>query len=176
MSDIEKYNGSTEGNLPEGQDSKQPEMPNGYSFEREGSVFYIVNPDGQRVSNGYHSFEVFNEGEHRALVGQLGAIGRILKIPENKDDFFEESQAEFHDLHFQQDVQRLISKTGAMNYIIDPMTGQEISDGYHEFFMKDGKLYGRKGATVEEVVPKKEIEGQKGIDAPNREGIEDRKE
>lgn len=154
MDKIEKFNRSPqkilEGkeNLP---DNVREKINDKYSILKRGSLKYIVNPLGKIVSGGYHEFKVFKHGNMFALLGKLGAIERLLKPPRNIDDFFEESPVKFHNLNFDDKLGLLIAKRGARKYIIDMNTGEEISRGYHEFFRKDGKLWGCMGAVEEEV-------------------------
>ena len=123
----------------------------GYSVHSKGALNYITNPKGKIVSRGYHEFQVFKQGDAVALVGMVGAIGNLLKLPCDEDDVFEESEVGFHEIYFDSETQLLLAKTGAKSYIVDPATGRKISDGYHEFFWKMGTLYGRIGAVEHRV-------------------------
>lgn len=122
-----------------------------YSIIKEGAMKYITNSRGKIVSEGYHDFKVIRHGELLALIGQTGAMQRLLKMPTSEEGFFEESPAEFHELRFNNELGLLIAKEGAMQFILDMNTGEKISEGYHSFFEKNGKLYGRMGARMEEI-------------------------
>jgi len=130
-----------------------------YSIRKSGAMSYIVNKNGKIVSNVYHEFKLFHEDDIYAMIGQTGAMSKILKLPQNIDDFFEESPTEFHDLHHDAELGLMISTTGAMSYIVEMNTGEIISKGYHSFFRKSNTLYGQTGTTIEKVklIPK-EIE------------------
>src|SRR3989338_3084769 len=84
-----------------------------YSVRMVGKLYCIVNSRGQVVSNGYHEFKVFKHGDAIALLGQLGAMQKILKIPQTSDSFFEESNVDFHELRFDEKTGLLLAQTGA---------------------------------------------------------------
>ena len=128
----------------------------GYTIQQKEGFYYIVNSKDKIVSKPYHQFRTFKVGEAVALLGKIGAKERLLKLPQNEDDFFAESEADFHDIRFDDATQLLLATTGAMNYIVDPATGKIISDGYHDLFWRGGKLYGKTGATEYEVYQKKD--------------------
>ena len=120
-----------------------------YQIVGEGSK-HIVDLNGRVVSRIYHNIEEFQCGPMMALIGRNGAIGRLLMIPSNPNEFFEESDAKFHSLHF--DLGFLFAKMGAMHYVVEPLSGRIISKGHHSYFRKNGKLFGQIGATTEEVI------------------------
>lgn len=122
-----------------------------YRLLKKGALNYIVNNDSKIVSQGYHEVKVFRHDNVVALIGTLGATQRILKIPQNTDDFFEESPAGFFEIHFDNELGLIVVSVGAAQYILDMQTGQKISKGYHEISKRDGKLYGRSGNTEEEI-------------------------
>lgn len=130
-------------NLPVTTEQLSEHLP-GYSI-RDG---HIVNSKGKVVSKGYHGFETFRVGDAVALIGRLGAIGRILRVPANEDGFFEESEADFHDLTFDKETGLLLASTGAKSHIVDPVAGKKVSSGHHSYFWKEGELYGRIGTGV----------------------------
>lgn len=122
----------------------------GYSVRTEGGLSFIVDPDGRVVSRGYHELRIFRVGNVSALFGRLGAMMRLLR-PAGPGEPFQESDDEFHDLRLDAGLGLLLSRIGAMEYIVDPRSGKNISKGYHEFLWENGKLLGKTGATVEPV-------------------------
>lgn len=155
-------------NLPKNPDENLPEaivekISDRYSIIERGALSYIKNSKGKIVSNGHHDFKVLRHGDIMCLIGKTGACSKILKTPETEDGFFEESPIRFHEIHFDDELGLLISTEGANNFIIDMNTASKVSKGYHEFFKKDGKLYGRKGSKEEE------------INLPAQERLEERK-
>ncbi len=127
------------------------ELPT-YSIKQEGGFSHIVNAKGEKVSDSYHELKQFKVGDASAWIGKLGAMERLLKPPHTEDGLFEESGAKFHLLKYDKKLRLLLATTGALSYVVDPRSAQEISGGYHDFFWRDGKLYGRTGSTEEEVV------------------------
>lgn len=122
-----------------------------YRVWTEGSLNYIVDRKGRKISKGYHEFNVFEMEGAKVLIGKLGAISRLLKIPQNEGDMFEESDASFHEIRHEEKLGLLLDQTGAMSHVVDPQTGREVTKGYHEFFWKGSMLYGRTGAHEEKV-------------------------
>jgi hypothetical protein len=122
-----------------------------YRILQKGALKYIVNEEGKVVSEGYHEFKVFKHNDIMALAGKTGATQKLLKMPQSLDNFFEESPAEFHEINFDDELGLMIVSKGAMSYILDMQTGQEISKGYHKIVKKGGRLYGQTGATEEEI-------------------------
>ena len=115
---------------------------------------------GNIVSNGYDKFEVHrregSEGQPTfvTLLGKKGSKFHALRLEEDSkgSQYFEESAEDFHDMEVREDLGDLILiKSGAKKYVVNPSSGTKATKGYHEFYEKDGKLYGQLGATTEEV-------------------------
>ena len=141
-------------------ESNIKELPK-FKIVSEGGLKYIADAQtGNIVSKGYHDFEVYrNEGSEGrptfvTLLGKKGAVKRALRLSEdnNGSPYFEESPEDFHDMEVREDLGNLILvQTGSMKHIVNPSTGTKASEGYHDFYEKDGKLYGKSGAFTEEV-------------------------
>lgn len=131
----------------------------GYHLSSIGGLYAIANSKNKIVSKGYHDFSKFEYGGNVGIIGSLGADNRVLRIPDKENDFFIESPISFHSLRFDDDLGLLISQTGGMSYIVNAETGEAASKGYHDFFMKNGELFGVTGAREERVYYKpKQIE------------------
>jgi len=161
---IPQKNQNEKKNLPELQGEK---INGNYRIIRKGALKYIVNPEGKMVSDGYHEFKVFKHNNMVGLIGKKGSIQKLLKMPQSLDDSFEESPANFHEINFDDELGLMIVSRGAMSYILDMQTGQEISKGYHKIVKREGKLYGQTGAKEEE------IELFSPEQTPNTKGVED---
>lgn len=123
-----------------------------YHIEARGSLSYIVNAYGKVVSEGYHSFKPFqSEGNDlgiTALVAVRGSLAVLLSIPSNENVFFKPSSGA-HSFNYREDLGGIFTlKIGALEYILNTTTGKPASEGYHEIFLKDGQLYGRRGTTI----------------------------
>jgi hypothetical protein len=133
-------------------------IPFNYRIIKRGALKFIANYAGKIVSNGYHEFKFFKFGKLHCFSGILGAMTVILKVPVNPDDFLLPSN-EFHDLSFNKDLGLFLIKTGAMSYILNPITGKAFSKGYHDIFRNaGGDLMGRTGAHEEVILRKKDPE------------------
>src|SRR3990167_912584 len=80
-----------------------------YHFVKEGSLTYIVDEVGNKVSDGYHEFEIFKaeaEGgsEIRGILAGLGAMRRVLSPPTEDNPRFRASEEEFHALQYRPDL------------------------------------------------------------------------
>lgn len=128
-----------------------------YSTVKEGALTYIVDEFGRKVSEGYHSYELFTSTnldgiEIKGLIGRIGGIKLALRLPTEEDPTFRPSREAFHDIEYRPDLGGIfVVKTGSLCRIIDN-EGRSITDGYHTISMRDGKLYGKKGAKEEEIV------------------------
>lgn len=136
-------------------ESEQKDPPH-FGIRKEGALSYIIDAQGNKVSEGYHSFEVFhaqdNEATIIALVGKGGASKYLLKAPTVPGGRFEKASDAFHDLDYRPDLDGLfLTNTGAFWYIVDPITGLRSTEGYHSFFKENGIIYGKQGAHVEEI-------------------------
>lgn len=141
----------------------------GYGARKEGALIYIVDSTGNKLSSGYHDFKLFKkrvgDTEITALIGELGGMKSLLKMPENPGDFFEEMKTKFHELEINDELGLILVKTGALKKILDPNTGKAMGKGYHDFFWREGRLYGVLGSSVEEVA----IERRKRLDEARNE-------
>lgn len=139
------------------------EKGNKYGFVREGGLVYIVDEAGNKVSDGYHSYELFTSSapdgtEIKGILAKLGAMSVALRPPTEENNRFQPSAEKFHDIHYRADLGGVfVTQTGAMQQIVDN-DGRPITGTYHEFFMRDGKLYGKMGAHIEQIYPKKSQE------------------
>ncbi len=123
---------------------------------QEGSLFYITDNVGRKISDGFHEFKLFvvasddNRLQIRGLIGKIGAMSQALRPPTKDNPRFVASE-EFHELEFRVDLGGyFVAKTGALNSIMGP-DGKAVTKGYHEFFVRDGKIFGRMGDKIEEI-------------------------
>lgn len=127
-----------------------------YHFVKQGSLTYIVDETGDKVSDGYHEFEIFKaeaEGgsEIRGILASLGAKKKVLSPPTEDNPKFRASEEEFHELHYRPDLGGVFTtKTGAMQHIVGS-DGKPASKGYHDIYRSGDKIYGKVGARVEEI-------------------------
>ncbi len=126
-----------------------------YRLVQKGALKYIADKHGHVVSDGFHSFSVFehSEGDTKivGILGRIGADTRALRPPTLEDPVFRSSPEGFHDIEFRKDLgDRFAINIGAMKYLINNH-GEKITGGYHEFFIRDGKMFGQTGPFVEEV-------------------------
>lgn len=126
-----------------------------YRMVQKGALKYIADKRGRIVSDGFHSFSVFehNEGDTKivGILGKLGADTRALRPPTSGDPVFRSSPEGFHEIEFRGDLGgRFAIKIGALKYLINDQ-GRKISGGYHEFFIRGGKIIGQIGVDEEEV-------------------------
>lgn len=127
-----------------------------FKLIKKGSLQYITNLNGEIISNGYHDFELFIDNEEDphivGLIGVLGAGKYALQLPTDEHPFFKPSEESFHELEFRPDLgDRVVGTLGAMQYILNEF-GQRISKGFHKFTMKDGKIYGQTGTSIQETI------------------------
>ena len=132
------------------------ENSGGYGIRRDGVLSFIVDAQGNKVSPGYHEFEIFRakdgDTEIKSIMGRRGGVSYLLKFPENEGSHFEEVTRPFHDVAFREDLDGLLTtKLGAMWYIVDSETGKNLTEGYHEIYKENGKIYGKVGAHVTEI-------------------------
>jgi hypothetical protein len=120
---------------------------------QEGAMSYIVDVEGNKISNGYHEFSVYKAntpaGEALVLLARTGSATHMLMAPTADSRFFTESEAEFHDIAFNADLGLLLTKSGSLTHIVDPQQGRIVSEGYHEIFERDGALIGKIGSREE---------------------------
>lgn len=133
-----------------------------YNFVQEGALIYIVDEAGNKVSDGYHSYELFsataaNGTDIRGILAKVGSTKVALKPPTDESPRFQPSAESFHDIQYRADLGGVfVTKNGAMQQIVDN-EGRSVTNGYHDIFMEGGKLYGTIGAITEEINPKKAL-------------------
>lgn len=64
-----------------------------------------------------------------------------------------ERNLNFHEIRYDFTINHAIGRSGAFVYVLDS-SGRKISDGFHKFFLKDGKLWGQFGASEQLVTIK----------------------
>jgi hypothetical protein len=118
---------------------------------------YITDDTGREISEGYHELMLFivpsgyKHPQLRGLIGKIGATSYVLRPPTEDDPRFVQSKEGFHELEFRADLGGcFVARTGAMKTIVGP-EGVPATKGYHEFFMRDGKLFGQTDYSIEEV-------------------------
>lgn len=123
-----------------------------FSVKPKDGKVVIINSKGKEVSDTYWKLEVMTiktkDGDIKTVVGEVSGYSCLLKIPENEDGYWYGSR-NFHRIEFDKKLGLILVGAGAKQYILDPITGERASKGYHEIYKKDGKLYGRVGANEE---------------------------
>lgn len=148
-----------------------------YHFVKQGSLTYIVDEVGNKVSDGYHEFEIFKAeaqggSEIRGILARLGAMKKVLSPPTENNPRFQASEEEFHAVQYRPDLGGVFTtQTGAMQHIIG-YDGKPASKDFHDIYRSGDKIYGRVGARVEEIsrtvavsgpAPKLRLSSQRGV-------------
>lgn len=93
-----------------------------YQMRTWGSMTYILDEEGNKVSDGFHQFQLLevpkpeSEDIQRFVLGSLGSVSYVLSIPKERGEGF---------------------------HIMSP--------GYHSIFAVEGVLYGQLGSRTEEI-------------------------
>ena len=117
----------------------------------------IRNGLGEVVSNdfvesfGYISFDINNK-ERRIYYAQTGAIRHILIPPTENNPKFTLATSKFHNIIYRPNLGLVVGQRGAIQYFIDPLTGDEVDPGYHKIYQENGRLFGIDGAITEEIL------------------------
>ncbi len=123
-----------------------------YSFEKSGSITYIVK-DSVRIGGGYHAYFV----KDGWVYGQLGAMEEVVISSSGQiNNFGGHATIERNRAYIAQAVLDHLGPDysfdnceGSITYILKD--GDHVGGGYHSYFMKDGAVYGKLGS-MEEVV------------------------
>lgn len=125
-----------------------------YTIYRLGALSFILDENGNRVSDGYHKIEAytFNDESITGIIAHIGSKKAILQFPDSKSGYFMKSE-KFHEIEYRSDLEGLfVFQIGAMHYVLNPETGKADSSGYHSIFMKNGQLYGNMGDKTEKII------------------------
>ena len=81
---------------------------------------------------------------HKILLAVVVASIFVFNQVRQPNDFY-------HKVWWDEALGYRIGKRGAIRYLLD-WKGDRIGGGYHSYFLKDGVVYGKLGATIEIVV------------------------
>ena len=129
-----------------------------WTIKPSGARHYIHRPDGTKASDGFHSIEAFSLPEGVSpeflILGRCGAATSILVYDESSRTF--NTSGDYHAVSYRSDLQLFVCTTGALSYVLDPVTGSCISKGYHSIERDGAGVWGRIGSTREliEAAPK----------------------
>lgn len=123
-----------------------------YSFEKSGSITYIVK-DSVRIGGGYHSYFV----KDGWVYGQFGAMEEVVISSSGQiNNFGGHSAIERNRAYIAQAVLDHLGpdysydKHGSIKYLLKDSV--RIGGGYHSYFLKDGAVYGLLGSMKESVI------------------------
>lgn len=132
-----------------------------WRIHSKGSLKYIVRPDGSDASDGFHEFTALIPAEgvlpNIIVLGRKGSASYILCYNHSQEKF--ETKESFHELKCRKDIEAFVCSKGSCEYIVNPLTAQLLSQGYHSITRDESGLYwGEKGAIREKIIlPKEEI-------------------
>lgn len=131
------------------------DAPKGFSTIRRGALTYIVNSRGEVISGGFHDFKplrVIGKGyELRILLGTLGSQTFILNALGDGQRIETRTQGH-HQIEYRKDLRSLVVRSGAMLWLLDPLSGEHAHlQGYHSIERRGSDYYGIVGATTERI-------------------------
>lgn len=111
----------------------------------ENRYYYLVDPDARvALSHGHGYITIDPQGHfigHSLYVGDQEILDHYLHHPVRHIYYHEE---------YKLDGLR-IGRIGSCKYVLEPMTAEAKSKGYHEIYFEKGKLMGKVGTTKEEI-------------------------
>lgn len=140
----------------------------GYYIGRLGAREYLIDQDGDRISNGFHSYFCKDSVIYGALSSDTQVVveknGTVREggfpYPKDLHDNYQNFRAvkcrpkeSYKEVWYNKETHCCVGKNGAMEYLIDK-NGNQVGSGYHSFFRKDGKIYGKIGSDTQVVVEK----------------------